>query len=226
MLPLHEGDYRSIDVAPSGSHIAYTTDESAGSGMFVVSTNGNGRVTFPGVSGGSVAFSPSGRNVIFTVDSNPDAGGFYHSSQLIEFPVGGGTGTVLTDPPSGTTTSRPAWQGTCTILGEPDVGTIYGTPGNDVICAGAGNHVIYAEAGNDVVYGGSGTTVMHGERGHDVLVAGTGQTTIFGGRGNDVINTRDTAADAAESDSDRVQAGPGHNICIHDTSDVVSCARG
>jgi Ca2+-binding RTX toxin-like protein len=67
------------------------------------------------------------------------------------------------------------------------------------------------------------TTVIHGGPGNDVLVGGPGQDTLIGGLGNDLINSRDPATYLSGTDTDTVIAGLGLNICIHDTTDQVTC---
>lgn len=88
-----------------------------------------------------------------------------------------------------------------TITGTTDAGeTIQGTPGDDVIIAGAGNDRIFTNGGRDYVCAGGGDdlvvagtetdilndpVVLAGDDGDDTLVGGAGNDYIDGGRGTD-----------------------------------------
>jgi Ca2+-binding RTX toxin-like protein len=74
---------------------------------------------------------------------------------------------------------------------------LYGTPGNDIILAGAGNDIDYGlggddvlrgEEGNDVLVGGPGRDCLRGERGNDNLQGGDGDDTLFGNQGQDMLS--------------------------------------
>jgi len=73
-----------------------------------------------------------------------------------------------------------AWCGSrrATITGTGDADTITGTPGDDVIAAGAGNDFVDGGPGQDVICGGDGS---------DVLDGGPGRNRLFGGDGNDLL---------------------------------------
>ncbi len=91
----------------------------------------------------------------------------------------------------------------CTISGTDRRDHLVGTPGDDVICAGAGNDkvdggggddIIYGDEGDDKVDGGDGDDVLYGDEGDDllrgqdgddVLAAGAGRDRALGGRGTD-----------------------------------------
>ncbi len=91
----------------------------------------------------------------------------------------------------------------CTITGTDRRDHLTGTPGDDVICAGAGNDkvdggdgddIIYGDAGDDkidggdgddVLYGDAGDDLLRGQDGDDVLAAGAGRDRALGGRGTD-----------------------------------------
>jgi Ca2+-binding RTX toxin-like protein len=216
------GSFRSIDVSPSGSMLAFTSDDNSGSNVWLMSASGNNPIELVGHSSGSPAFSPDGTSVVVPINSHQDVSGDYQSVELVEFPSTGGAGTPLTDPPIGETNVGPAWQPLCTITGTSGNDIIHGTPGHDVICAAVGNDTIYGGGGNDTIYGGGGNDVIHGGPGNDVLIGGAGRDTVIGGIGNDVINSRDPVNQEG-ADADTVSGGSGLNVCIHDPADEVSC---
>jgi Ca2+-binding RTX toxin-like protein len=70
---------------------------------------------------------------------------------------------------------------TCSLTGPPGGNsTLNGTPGNDIICAQAGNNVLVGNGGKDLLIGGPG--------GNDHLIAGNGPTTMIGNGGVDVLS--------------------------------------
>jgi Ca2+-binding RTX toxin-like protein len=64
---------------------------------------------------------------------------------------------------------------------------ILGTPGRDIINAGAGDDIICGLGDDDSIFGGDGDDTIVGGRGRDVLAGGLGDDTINGGRGEDLL---------------------------------------
>lgn len=62
---------------------------------------------------------------------------------------------------------------------------LYGTSGNDVIDAQAGNDTVYGHAGDDLLRGGTGNDFLYGEAGNDTLEGGNGTDHLDGGAGSD-----------------------------------------
>ena len=75
----------------------------------------------------------------------------------------------------------------CTITGTEASETIWGTYGDDVICAGGGNDTIHGLEGNDIIYGGAGNDTIFGQSGRDIIYGGAGSDTVFGQSGRDII---------------------------------------
>lgn len=115
---------------------------------------------------------------------------------------------------AGRSSALVAGRRSCTIRGTPADDRIEGTPASDVICGFAGRDVIFGRGGDDVVRGGAGRDELHGDRGDDVLVAGTGGFELLrGGHGQDRVDARDGRP------FDRVDGGPGVNLCVADSGD-------
>jgi len=136
----------------------------------------------------------------------------------------------------------------CAISGTASADRITGTPGDDVICAGAGNDVINGLGGNDIIYGGpgndrlvggSGKDVIYGESGNDTIEGGEGDDKLAGDEGKDKItggNGLDLLQGGAEADNisagngadlidggkgkDTISTGAGNDLCNADSSDV------
>ncbi|WP_339379875.1 calcium-binding protein, partial [Azoarcus taiwanensis] len=64
---------------------------------------------------------------------------------------------------------------------------IFGTPGADVIDAGAGNDIVIGLAGDDTIFGGEGDDLIYGGDGDDWLEGGPGNDTLYGGHGADTL---------------------------------------
>ena len=84
------------------------------------------------------------------------------------------------------------------------VPTIVGTPGDDVIDAGAGEHVVMGLGGNDVIRGGDGEDVLCGGAGIDRLSGEIGDDVLDGGFGDDVLD--------GDTGDDRLVGGPGADV--------------
>src|SRR5215218_3025786 len=99
----------------------------------------------------------------------------------------------------GSATSAPSCLGrTPTIVDGAGSSRIQGTPGGDVIFAGAGNDTIAAGDGVDYVCGGDGD---------DTMDAGTGDDLMDGGAGGDFLDGR-------RGREDVLIAGPGRDELI------------
>lgn len=89
-------------------------------------------------------------------------------------------------------TIRPLPVRTCrghrvTLWGTSGSDYIVGTPGRDVIFAGAGNDRVDGRGGNDIICGGRGNDTLNGNRGNDLIYGGPGHDTIRGHRGKDKL---------------------------------------
>ena len=73
------------------------------------------------------------------------------------------------------------------ILGTPGNDLINAGAGNDRICGGDGNDIINAGDGNDRVFGELGNDTLNGERGRDVLIGDAGDDVMDGGKNNDRV---------------------------------------
>jgi Ca2+-binding RTX toxin-like protein len=104
----------------------------------------------------------------------------------------------------------------CTITGTSRSDQLAGTPGDDVICAGAdddvidatqgGNDTIYGDAGHDRIATGPGEDTVYGDAGNDQIVAGPGDDVISGGLGDDRL--------IAGPGADFSEGGEGHDLCL------------
>jgi DNA-binding beta-propeller fold protein YncE len=72
-----------------------------------------------------------------------------------------------------------------TIVGTSRADKLKGTPGRDVIAAGAGNDKVSARGGKDVVCGEGGNDQLGGGPGADLLLGGPGRDTLLGDGGVD-----------------------------------------
>jgi hypothetical protein len=114
-----------------------------------------------------------------------------------------------------------------TIYGTTGNDTVNGTPGNDVICAGAGNDRINGRGGNDRVYAGAGNDKVTTLGGIDYVFAGSGSDVVDAGAGSDLIygdnpttslrDKTDTGADGADVlngglASDSIEGGGGNDL--------------
>jgi len=137
----------------------------------------------------------------------------------------------------------------CSISGTAAADRITGTPGDDFICAGAGNDAINGLGGNDTIYGGpgsdrilggSGKDTIYGEAGHDTIDGGDGEDKLSGDVGKDKItggNGIDLLQGGSEADSisagngadlidggkgkDTITTGAGNDLCNADSADVM-----
>lgn len=112
------------------------------------------------------------------------------------------------DPtPGNNTSSASVVTVACTINASAAnaLGQILGTPGNDVICGGAGAEDIAAQGGNDVVFGGGGNDRISGSDGNDFLFGGAGNDQLSGGNGDDHL--------FGQADTDQAAGSPGTDTC-------------
>jgi Ca2+-binding RTX toxin-like protein len=66
--------------------------------------------------------------------------------------------------------------------------TLLGTPGDDVLIAGAGDDALHGGDGNDVLSGGAGNNDLYGDNGNDLLFSGPGNEVLDGGAGNNTAS--------------------------------------
>lgn len=98
--------------------------------------------------------------------------------------------------------------------------TITGTPGNDVLSAGAGGDTLsglggddrlIGGAGNDSLAGGDGNDILYGLGGNDTLDGGAGDDTLEGGTGDNVL-IGGAGIDTLDYSQDTVNAGVTINL--------------
>lgn len=82
-----------------------------------------------------------------------------------------------------------------------------------LLCAATA--VLCGRAGGDSLRGHDGSDILRGNRGGDNLLAGRGSDRLFGGSGADTLESDDGIGG-----NDRVDGGPGHDICLIDIGDV------
>lgn len=106
--------------------------------------------------------------------------------------------------------------GRCTVRGTEAADVLVGTPGDDVVCAGAGDDRVEGLGGHDVLVGGSGDDTLLGGDGHDLLQGGWGADVLDngagsgraeGGQGDDRFVTG-----AAPDGAHQLVGGPGHDV--------------
>jgi Ca2+-binding RTX toxin-like protein len=101
---------------------------------------------------------------------------------------------------------------------------VFGNRGRDRMAGGDGDDVQWGGRGDDRVFANAGVDVTHGGGGDDDLwalsrrdVTGPGDATgdtLHGGWGRDTLHTRD-------GEVDRVRCGPGRDVALLDTVDVI-----
>jgi Ca2+-binding RTX toxin-like protein len=98
-----------------------------------------------------------------------------------------------------------------TILGTSASDQLAGTPGRDVIDAGAGDDVVGGAAGGDLICAGAGNDVVSGGTGGDALFGAAGGDLLHGNRGNDRVRGGAGEGDLALGDlgDDRAHGGAG-----------------
>ena len=74
-----------------------------------------------------------------------------------------------------------------TLVGTRRADRLIGTPGRDVIVAGAGGDVVDGRGGRDLVCAGAGRDRILGRGGGDSLVGGAGADVALGGAGSDIL---------------------------------------
>ncbi|MGI9659314.1 MAG: Ig-like domain-containing protein [Gaiellaceae bacterium] len=125
-------------------------------------------------------------------------------------------------------------EASATLQGTDGPDVLFGTRGDDVIYAGAGNDLVFGLGGDDVICGGAGNDVLFGNGGDDTIVDDLGRTWAIGGAGNDRILTgaqRDRIFGGPGSDlldggagPDLLHGGRGRDSCVADARDRVrSC---
>jgi len=70
---------------------------------------------------------------------------------------------------------------------------LYGTAGNDLLCATDEDTTLNGISGDDTLIGGGGNDVLNGGDGNDSLTGGLGQDRLDGGNGNDTADGGDGA---------------------------------
>ncbi|MPZ24019.1 MAG: hypothetical protein GEU28_10865 [Dehalococcoidia bacterium] len=92
------------------------------------------------------------------------------------------------------------------IIGTAGDDVIVGSPGPDIIRAGAGNDIVCGRGGDDIIYGGTGNDTLLGEGGDDELHGGLGFDRLVGGPGDDSL--------FGDGQNDRLLGGPGRrDVC-------------
>jgi hypothetical protein len=118
-------------------------------------------------------------------------------------------------PPAGAQ-ETPTCRGVeATIVGTDGRDVINGTPGDDVIVAGAGSDLVRGKGGNDIICGGAGRDRLIGGAGDDVLVGEGGRDRLLGNRGDDELiggGGNDRMLDGGPGD-DVYKAGRGTDTC-------------
>jgi hypothetical protein len=159
------------------------------------------------------AYSPNGTQIAFSSNRAVDYSLFTMSSSddgtsADERLLDGSPGSQLA--PDWGATAPPASPG-CTMSGTFAADSIFGTAGNDTICALGGNDHVAAYTGDDTLKGGGG---------NDRLSGYTGRDRHFGGGGGDTLDSRDGL-----NGNDSLNGGPGRDRCLKDRSEasVRSC---
>jgi hypothetical protein len=116
----------------------------------------------------------------------------------------------------------------CGISGTDSSDRITGTPGDDVICAGAGNDFVNGLGGNDVIYGGAGDDRLLGGTGKDLIFGQVGNDIIDGGGGADKLSGNDGKDRiAGGADQDFLQGGAGaDNLSAGSGPDMIDGGKG
>jgi len=117
----------------------------------------------------------------------------------------------------GSATSAPSCLGrTPTIVDGAGSSRIQGTPGGDVIFAGAGNDTIAAGDGVDYVCGGDGDDTMDAGTGDDLMDGGEGDDELHGYNGDDRVEggAGGDFLDGRRGREDVLIAGPGRDELI------------
>jgi Ca2+-binding RTX toxin-like protein len=112
-----------------------------------------------------------------------------------------------------TITITAAPSGACTITGTRRGEVIYGTPGDDIICARGGDDVIYGLGGNDIIKAGAGDDIVYGGDGDDTILGGRGNDEIHGDDGNDTLK--------GQAGSDYIEGGAGDDVITGHAGDDV-----
>jgi Ca2+-binding RTX toxin-like protein len=104
-----------------------------------------------------------------------------------------------------------------TIVGTDDPDTIHGSPGDDVIVAGAGADTVYGEGGDDLICSGHGGGVDEEGAHVDRIFGGPGDDKIDGGP-KDIVPDEDYLVGGhgddvlyGGADRDTLDDGPGHD---------------
>lgn len=95
---------------------------------------------------------------------------------------------------------------------------IWGTPDDDILQAGNGNHphIIMGLGGDDVIYGGNSKDCLVGGDGNDRLYGGNAKDILLGGAGDDYLNG-ERAKDKidGQGDNDDCDGGLGKNEIVN-----------
>jgi hypothetical protein len=223
--PYGELDSRLWDVAPDG------TQRLVSRGAYRLMPDQSGRVTFQ-LFGNGYRFAPGHRPKLELLGNDKP----YLRPSNVPFTITVRSASValptLERAPQATG-SGPGAGVRCTRSGTAGNDIIRGTPGDDVICAGAGNDVVYGLDGNDVLIGGAGKDVLRGGPGDDQLEGGSGGDELVGGPGNDGLRggsdgdrlsgqLGDDSLDSEDgvSGNDVLNGGVGIDACRDDGGDV------
>ncbi|MEJ7742640.1 MAG: hypothetical protein WKF73_08905 [Nocardioidaceae bacterium] len=222
--------------SPDGSKIAFWTDrdvtEMCSNGcdreIYWMNPDGTGQqnlTSAPGADDYDPTFSPDGSQIAFNSNRDGDYALYSLDVSTVPQPAISGT-TASRAPDTGSVADRATvslitstyaqgadWQSlprpralACTLVGSAGPDVLYGNASADVLCG---------RAGDDSLRGHGGSDILRGNRGGDNLLAGRGSDRLFGGSGADTLESDDGIGG-----NDRVDGGPGHDICLIDIGDV------
>ena len=106
------------------------------------------------------------------------------------------------------------------IVGSPDDPFLYGTNGNDLICAFGASYWINGFAGNDCVDAGDGNNLIFDGNGSDTVILGNGIDKVSLGNGSDGIETGDG------NDTVTVGNGSQSEVIVGNGNDTVTVGTG
>lgn len=101
------------------------------------------------------------------------------------------------------------------LFGEGGSDTLEGGGGSDSLSGGEGSDRLDGGLGNDSLEGGNAVDVLIGAEGDDRLDGGSGSDALYGGGGDDLLID---GGYFANSESDTIQGGEGHNYLWADWS--------
>lgn len=223
--------------SPDGSKIAFWTDrdvtEMCSNGcdreIYWMNPDGTGQqnlTSAPGADDYDPTFSPDGSQIAFTSNRSGDYALYSLDVSTVPQPAISGSNAAPMATDTGSVADRATvslitstyaqgadWQPlprpralACTLVGSAGPDVLYGNASADVLCG---------RAGGDSLRGHGGSDILRGNRGGDNLLAGRGSDRLFGGSGADTLESDDGIGG-----NDRVDGGPGHDICLIDIGDV------